>query len=153
MKTQIRIILLSSIILPLLFSSCISDEITVGDPQDLRIEELSMNGIKLIVFLPINNPNQISFNLLSADIDVYLNNRKLGKVNSLDRIKIPRVSHEIYPVFFEIEPSKAAQNIFTIIRDFQMGSPKLAFKGNIRVSKFLIFKNIDVDHEQVFYIN
>lgn len=134
----------------MLFTGCEVDEIQVGTPQDLRIEELSFDKIKLEVLVPINNPNNFSFKIQNVDIDLSLNGRKLGKIHKIDKVKIPKKSNDIYAVMFEIKTSEAIGNIMHIIRDLQRGRPTIHLKGHISAGKMFIKKKILVDHVQTF---
>lgn len=133
-----------------LFTACEIDDIEVGMPNDLKIEELNMKNIKLIIMVPITNTNSFSFNIRNADIDLFLNDRPMGKVKKIDRVRIPRKSQETYPILFEIETAKSVGNIMTVIRELQVGRPTVALNGHINVGKFLYSKKIDVDHVQTF---
>ncbi len=132
--------------------SCSFNEIVVGPPRDFQIKELNPGNIKLVLFLPIENTNNLSFNVISSDINVYLNNRKLGEVNQIEKFRIAKNSHDVYPVLFEIETSDALGSMISVIRDFQSTSPRIGLKGNIRAGRLMIVKNIEVNHEQIFYV-
>lgn len=145
-----QIIIVLMITLSMFLLACEVDDVEVGVPTDLKIEELNMKNIKLIVMVPIANPNSFSFNIRNADIDLFLNDRPMGKVSKIDRVRIPRKSNDIYPVLFEIETAKTVGNIMTVIRDLQVGRPRVALKGHISVGKLFISKKIDVNHQQTF---
>jgi LEA14-like dessication related protein len=129
-------------------NSCSYQDINIGNPTDLKVEELNMKNIKLIIMVPIDNPNNFAFKIKSVNIDLFINGRKVGKINKIDKVRIPKNSKEIYPVPFEIETSDGLMNILAIFNDLQKGRPKIALKGNVKVGKVLINKKIKVNHEQ-----
>ncbi len=140
------------ILIMIISASCNFNEIVVGTPKDFQIKELNPGKIKMVIFLPIENTNNLSFNVINSDIDVYLNSRKLGEVNQIEKFRIAKKSNDVYPVVFEIETADALASMIAVIRDLQSGSPKIGLKGRIRAGRFLIIKNIDLDHEQTFFV-
>lgn len=140
------------IIVSVFLTGCEIEEIRVLPPSDLKVEELSMQKISLTIMLPIKNPNNFSFRVRASSMDVYVNDRRLGKLDNITRLRIPRNSEDTYPVNFELKTSDAIGNILPLIRDLQTGRPRLAIRGNIRFAKFPIYKTVKVNHEQVFDI-
>ncbi len=149
-KKTILISIIAISVAFLLFASCEVEDIEVGTPQELKIDELNTKNIKLIIMLPINNPNNFGFRIRNVDIDIFLSGQKIGKINKIDRVNIPKNSNDIYPIVFEIETSGILVNMMTIIRELQLGRPNIGLKGNIKAGRLFITNNIKVEHEQIF---
>jgi LEA14-like dessication related protein len=135
---------------PILFFSCSIQEISIGNPEGVEVEELSMKSVKLKVMVPIENPNDFSFKIKNVNLDLVINDRNVGKIKKMDKVTIPANSKEIYPVSFELTTADALTNILFLIGELQKRNPELAITGTITVSKFGIPKRIKVEHEQNF---
>jgi LEA14-like dessication related protein len=135
---------------PILFFSCSIQEISIGNPEGVEVEELSMKSVKLKVMVPIENPNDFSFKIKNVNLDLVINDRNVGKVKKMDKVKIPANSKEVYPVSFELTTADALTNILFLIGELQKRNPELAITGTVTVSKFGIPKRIKVEHEQNF---
>ena len=116
--------------------SCSVQNIDIGNPTGVEPEELSMKAVRLKIFIPIDNPNTFSFNIKKVDLDLFVNGRNVGKVNKMEKIKIPAKSKDTYPVTFEIKPKDALTNVLFLIGEIQKRNPELEVKGIVTVSKF-----------------
>lgn len=130
------------------FMSCSIQQIDIGNPENIEIEELSMRGIKLKLMVPIENPNNFSFKIKNVNLDLLVNDRNVGKVKKMDKVLIPANSKDVYPVSFELEPKDALTNILFLVGELQSRSPDLEVKGTVTVAKFGVPKRIKVDHKQ-----
>lgn len=128
--------------------SCSVQNIDIGNPTGVEPEELSMKAVRLKIFIPIDNPNTFSFNIKKVDLDLFVNGRNVGKVNKMEKIKIPAKSKDTYPVTFEIKPKDALTNVLFLIGEIQKRNPELEVKGIVTVSKFGLPKRIKVNHKQ-----
>lgn len=135
-------------VISIVLFSCSVQNINIGNPSGVEPEELSMKAVRLKIHIPIENPNSFSFNIKKVDLDLFVNGRNVGKVNKLDKIKIPAKSKETYPVSFEITPKDALTNVLFLVAEMQKRNPELEVKGTVTVSKFGIPKRIKVNHKQ-----
>jgi LEA14-like dessication related protein len=125
--------------------------ITVGYPKNYEVQQLSLSSIKLKIFLPIENPNNFSITIKDADLDLFVNNFKAGKINNVERLKINANSSYAYPIIFEISTKETLSNLLTLYKAFSGGTPELRFKGNIKASSFGLTKKIKVNHVEKIY--
>ena len=72
----------------ILLSSCAFNKLNIGQPENLEVEELSMQAVRLKVYIPIENPNNISFNVKNLNLDLILNGKNVGKVKNLAKVTI-----------------------------------------------------------------
>lgn len=133
-----------------LFFSCSIQQINVGKPEKIEIEELSMKAVKLKIMVPIENPNNFSFKLKNANLDLIVNKKNVGGVKKVEKLKIPANSNQSYPVSFELSTSDAFTTILFLMNELKSRSPELEVTGHITVSAFGIPKRIKVEHEQKF---
>ncbi len=148
MKKTINLLLL--IFLTSFFFSCKVQQLNIGNPEGIEIEELSMKSVRLKIMVPIENPNNFSFKVKNVNLDLLVNDRNVGKVKKLEAVKISAKSKEVYPVSFELSTKDALTNILFLIGEFQKRAPELDVTGSITVSKLGIPYKIKVEHEQNF---
>lgn len=145
-----KINVLLIIFLPALFISCSIQQLNIGNPEGLEIEELSMKSVRLKIMVPIENPNNFSFKVKNVNLDLLVNDKNVGKVKKLEKVKIKAKSKETYPVSFELAPQDALTNILFLVGELQKRSPELKITGSLTVSKLGIPYKIKVEHEQNF---
>ncbi|MDD2633902.1 MAG: LEA type 2 family protein [Bacteroidales bacterium] len=145
MKKYLSIIVLT---LFLGLASCSVQNVVISNPSGVEAEELNLKAIKLKVFIPIENPNNFSFKIKNANLDLLVNGRDVGKIKKLDKVKIPANSKDIYPVSFEISPKEALTNVLYLVGELKGRKPGLEIKGTVTVAKFGVFKRIKVNHKQ-----
>jgi LEA14-like dessication related protein len=136
----------------LFFTSCQIQDLVIGNPNSLKINELNKNNIGLTLDLPVENPNNFSFIVRGVDMDLYINNVKLGTIKKLDRVRIKAKSRESYPINFDVKPSDLLGGAWSVLRDLSGGSVELKLDGDVKVSKFLVAKRIKLDEKQVVEI-
>lgn len=132
------------------FTSCSVQKPSVGIPQGVEIEKLSVSGIRLKLLLPIENPNNMSFNIKSMDLSLFVNGKNVGKISKMKKIKIAANSRQSYPVSFELSSSEAMSKVLFLISEFQGSTPLLELKGSLKVSKLGISKRIPIEHNYKF---
>ncbi len=132
------------------FFSCSIQQLNIGNPEGIEVEELSMKAVKLKIMVPIENPNNFSFTLKGVNLDLIVNDKNVGKVQKMDKLRIPANSKQTYPVTFELTTKDALSNILYLVGELQKRKPKLEIIGTITVSKLGIPKRIKVENEQNF---
>jgi len=130
------------------FSACKYQEVIVGKPSGLHVEKMDMNSIDLLIDMPVNNPNNFSFSLRKLSLDIYIGDIKLGNVSKVERVKIAARSNEIYPITLTVVPAELLGNSFKIVSALSKRNVELGVKGKIKLSKFIIAKNIKVDLQE-----
>ena len=136
MKNLLKVLLLFSV----LFSACTFTE----KPEFLRIENLKANKVSLTninitsdaVFF---NPNDIGYEVVESNIDVFINDKLIGKAKQIETINIDRKGNFSLPLEINYSPQeilKDSKDLFSSIL-FNVLTQKidLTFKGNIKLQK------------------
>ena len=139
-------LILTAILMIYVLNSCNVDNVVVEQPQKIEVESFSLQNVKLKILLPVENPNNFSFNIKSVDFNVKLNGEKLGKIDKIDKIKIPAKSKNVYPIMIDISVKDAVLAGAKLLNLTK--SPKIEIHGTVTVSKLGIQKRIAVKHEQ-----
>ncbi len=145
---KIRTIFLLIIAATISFSSCTLQEISVGKPQDVKVDNISLNGIKISGKIPVNNPNNLGFNINKAKLDIYLNGISIGSLNKHERIHIKPNSNDAYTINYEASFKEIVKDPLALKSAILQGSPTLKLSGYVKASKFIISKKIKVEHQE-----
>ncbi len=119
----------------------------IGNPTDYQVEKLDLKEIKIKIWLPIENPNNIKFNVKNVDLDIYVNGLKLGKITSMEKVHIPKKSDKTYAIKLDVKMKDLGMSALTALKQLRSKHVMLAVEGDVTVSKFIIVKKVEVDVE------
>jgi len=108
---------------------------------------LDLKEIKIKIWLPIENPNNIKFNVKNVDLDIYVNGLKLGKITSMEKVHIPKKSDKTYAIKLDVKMKDLGMSALTALKQLRSKHVMLAVEGDVTVSKFIIVKKVEVDVE------
>jgi LEA14-like dessication related protein len=152
LRIKKNILFFIAIILITFMQSCKMQDLVLGNPEGLKVDELSRKNIGLTIDLPVENPNNFGFTVRGVDMDLYINDVKMGNIKKVDRVKVKSKSNEIYPISFNIIPSELLGGAWGILRDLSGRNVELRLDGSVKVSKFILAKKIKLDEKQVVEI-
>ncbi|MFP4663398.1 MAG: LEA type 2 family protein [Bacteroidales bacterium] len=131
----------------LLFFSCNIQAPIIGEPSDYQVEKLNLEEIKIKIWLPIENPNNLNFTVSNVDLDIYVNGLKLGKVTKLEKVHIPKNSKGTHAIRLEVKMKDLGVSAITALSQLRSKQIILKIDGAVTVSKFVIVKKIKVEVE------
>jgi LEA14-like dessication related protein len=119
-------------------------------PQFRSIEKITYKGItddglKLDAKINIYNPNSKNIKVHKADLDVYIDNSRIGKITIDQMVTLnPRTES---PCIFSvlIEPSSKNKMSFQIINKIIRRDISISFKGTVQVQTGILKKTVLVD--------
>ena len=138
MKNTFFSIILISIIS---FSSCKVQEVEVGDFRSFKLGEMNSKSVEINTQIPLKNPNKFKFKITKAKLDIKLNNKQIGSVNKIDKIKIPAKSNEVYSMKIKVDFSENLD--LTSLMFMKKGN--VSIKGYVKARKFIFSRKFDVD--------
>ncbi|MEA1872832.1 MAG: LEA type 2 family protein [Bacteroidota bacterium] len=130
------------------FTACKIQAPIIGEPTSYELEKLDFKEIKLKIWLPIENPNNIKFNISNVDMDIYVNGLKLGKVTKLEKVHIPKNSKDIYAIKLDVKLKNLGISAISAMRELKSRRVTIRLDGSVTVSKFVIVKKIKVETEE-----
>ncbi len=130
------------------FSACKIQAPIIGEPTSYELEKLDLKEIKLKIWLPIENPNNIKFNISDVDMDIYVNGLKLGKVTKLEKVHIPKRSKDIYAIKLNVAMKDLGISAISAMRELKRRKVNIKLDGSVTVSKFVIVKKIEIEAEE-----
>lgn len=147
MKTRISILLLAlSMILGM--SSCAIQEVSVGKPKDVKVNNISFSGISIGGKIPIENPNNFGFNVTGVKLNVSINDIPIGCLNKKEKIHIKPNSNNAYQINYDANFKDIVKDPVALKNALTKGSASVKLSGYVKVSKFIVSKKIKVEHQE-----
>lgn len=148
MKTRITILLLALSVAIIGMNSCAIQEVSVGTPKDVKVNNLSLSGISISGKIPVDNPNSFGFNIKGIKLDVSVNDIPIGCLNKRERIHINPKSNNAYQINYDASFKDIVKDPIALKNAFTKGSTTLKLSGYVKVSKFIVSKKIKVEHQE-----
>lgn len=131
--------------LAVVLSSCsVYREVEVHQVQEVRFKELSADGLDLLVYLEVENPNWYTVRLTESDIQLFLEGQPLGTVSLREPMILPRKSRSVQPMSIHASTGSLDRllgRLFSLI--FQQ-TFEVTGKGYVRGKAFLVMRKVDV---------
>ena len=114
--------------------------------EDIRIGRDGLEGMCTVVF---NNPNAFAIQAKGADVDVYVNESRVGRVSLPQAQTIAQGQGGELQLAFETEPGALLQIIEANLMNFLLGEEvKLRVKGTVKASAFGVGLSVPVEAEK-----
>ncbi len=120
------------------------EEIEVGEIEHFEFIGFGEKGIELELHVPVDNPNAFRVRLVDADIDVFLNNRQLGKITEMGDVVIQGRSSAVYPLNVNIDIEDFSGGRVAIMRFLFERSATVTVEGKIKFRAFLVPRTLEV---------
>ena len=140
MNKQLIIILL--IVATISSCSTPKDLVYVGT-QNFGMKHAGLKSTVLSMDVELYNPNRDKMKLKKADLDVYVNGNKLGKVNIAGKLRVPREDTFALPVMLNVDLANALPNMLQLAFKSEVD---VALKGNVKAGRHGIYINIPVNY-------
>jgi LEA14-like dessication related protein len=133
-----------------LFASCSYEDVEVTNFSNYSIKKANSEGFDLHLDLTINNPNRYKMTMKWAKMDVYLNNKYIGKTAIEEPLTLAKKSENQYPVVLHTTYDEAFKgNVLNLIASAIFGSGiKLKVEGEMKGSVFLFSKKYPIEHTE-----
>ncbi len=134
----------------ILTSSCKIKEVEISKLSNFRLVNIGENKANIEFTVPVKNQNSFGFTISDINLDITLNNNKIGKVKRVNKIKIPAKSNQSYIVTMEIEIDKTVSSIPSLVASLMVNRIGIKTKGYVKVKKFIFSKKFSIDqHETI----
>jgi LEA14-like dessication related protein len=145
-------------IVPVLFfvlltlTSCIKP-LSLGKIEEVQIDKISGENLKIVVYVPIGNPNYFKINLTEMNLDVSINGKLLGSVKNVSHFTIKANSNDSYKVPLNIKLENMLTSALTLFSAYSEKQVKIRLKGQIVAGSWFASKTFDIDEENVVDLN
>jgi LEA14-like dessication related protein len=145
-RTHVRIALLIAPLLLMLSSCKFYKEVEVKEVQNIVVTDFTQELVQAEVTLLINNPNWYAVTLTQSDIDVFVNQRDMGKVNLVEKIKLPSKTTTTYTITLQGEYEAVSNDFLGNLLGLLI-APEAEFKakGFVKGRALLIGREVPVD--------
>lgn len=145
-RTDFRIALLIAPLLLMLSSCKFYKEVEVKEVQNIVVTDFTQELVQAEVTLLINNPNWYAVTLTQSDIDVFVNQRDMGKVNLVEKIKLPSKTTTTYTITLQGEYEAVSNDFLGNLLGLLI-APEAEFKakGFVKGRALLIGREVPVD--------
>ena len=131
-------------------TSCMKyEEVEMVRVTDMGIKNITTKGVNFQVSMQIKNPNNYNIGIVGSDLDLYVKDKKAGKVTLKDKVTLEKKSNTIHHFVFETD-YKDLINDPTAIIGSVLGGGKLVVhvKGHIKAKAKGIGKKFPVDFKE-----
>jgi len=137
------------------FTSCLQyKDLDVKDVKDYKIEKVSTKKVVIKVDIDIVNSNNYRVVIKSADIDLFLSGKKIGKSVLDEKVIIPKNSTTTHTFYINTTLTKAATGLFTgalsLITD---NGAEIRAKGYIKGRALGVSRKIPVNFKKEIGLN
>lgn len=132
----------------LLMASCSSyDEVELKDISNVEVLRMDGKQVALRVDALVNNPNGFKIHVEDPDVDLYLNDRFVGKGLLDSALVLDRKSTKIYPVYLHADLQGGAV-LFMLLGGALSGELKLGAKGTVAGRSGMLKKRFPFELEE-----
>lgn len=130
----------------------------IKDPEfvkmkDWKIENVSNGYIKVTSKAQFYNPNKVGVMLTNTYADVYLDSQKIGNINQVNTIKVPRESSFDIPLEVTVRTDDKFNLIFKNAYKFLANKNTIVYyKGFIQIKKMGVPIKVEMSDKYIFNI-
>lgn len=138
------------LILFLGFISCSEVEsLELKKVDGFAVNNLTAQGASLELDLSVYNPNGFKIKVLDYDLDVFINNVRIGKAKLDKRLVMPRKSTTTQHVKVDVKFKNMLFGALPILGSLKKGKQaKVRLSGNVKGGAFLYRKTMQIDFEK-----
>lgn len=129
----------------LILTSCAKlEDLEYVDFQNIKMISLGLQESTVGLDIRFYNPNRQQIQMKDGAVDVFINNKFLGKSRLDSLIKIPKRDTFAIPIVIVVETLTAGTSLLNSLSDT---SVLVRFEGNAKVGKGGIFVNYPIKYE------
>lgn len=141
--------ILSLLLCFIILCSCSSPkELIYSDVKNFRVMEISMNP-KVGLDVEFYNPNKSGMTLKDADIDLFINDKFVGKATLDDKYDVPALDTFLLPVVLKADLKNILPNALSLALNKEV---KVGLKGSVKAGRG-VFINIPINYEGMQTLN
>ena len=113
--------------------------------ENFKMQQLDNNKAAVSMDIRLYNPNHYKLKLKDADIDVFINGNKLGKVQVHDKVEVPREDTCVLPVILNVDIQQLLPNAVQLL--LSNGMADILLKGTVKAGRHGIYVPIPINYE------
>lgn len=133
--------------------SCFYKEVEIVKLENAFVKKFSSRGIEAEVFLKVKNPNNYDISIVNSDLDIFINEKSVGKAKIADKVIFPKKSEKVHRLLIESDFVQTGGGLLTTLASVLLNqSVSLGIKGDVTAKAMMMQKKVKVDiRENVGY--
>lgn len=124
------------------------EEVQFRGVQDVSVVERTDDVVKLKIDVKVDNPNKFNIKVKKSTMDIYINDKYVGKTHLDDKLVIKKNSEEVYGVVLRANPKDILKAAMGSLGGLLKGSVAVRLTGDVKGSVYGISKKVAVDVEE-----
>lgn len=142
--------LIGSLVLASVLASCSAyKEVELTDITNVEVLNLDASSVALRVDARINNPNGFSIAVEEPDVDLFLNDRFIGKGVLDSALVLERKAASVYPVYLHADLEGGPLLVLLLTGAFNGDPVKLSAKGTVAGRSGVLKKRFPFEVEEM----
>ncbi|MCB9189570.1 MAG: LEA type 2 family protein [Flavobacteriales bacterium] len=143
----VRVLLLVGLMFS--FQGCFDyEDVDFKGVQGVSVVERTDEVVKLQIDVKVDNPNNFKIKVKKSTLDIYINEKYIGKTSLDSKIVINKNSEEVYPIVLNADPKDLIKAAMGSLGGLLKGSVKVRLKGDVKGSVYGVTRKVPVDFEE-----
>lgn len=121
--------------------------------KDLKVGKITMSEIEVTGVAVMYNPNNVSLNVDNIDLDVFVDEKQVGKIQQTNLTEVPAKSEFNLPLSIKFPPSKIANSLLDAASILTKSEYKVKYKGKVTVKVLGIGIDVPLEKEEIVVLN
>ncbi len=149
MKIRSISILLFFSFLAISFTSCMqTEDIKLQKVENLIIESIENDTMKMKISLLISNPNKLRFRVNEINLGVFAGDVELGRIEDIEAFDLLPDSIQSCTIPVNVSLKNLENNAKQVTKALLKKGGKMKLKGYIEARSFIFSKKIEIDKEK-----
>jgi LEA14-like dessication related protein len=121
------------------------EEVEFRGVQNVSVVERTDNVVKLQIDVRVDNPNKFNIKVKKSTLDIYINDKYVGKTHLDEKIVLKKKTDDVYGVVLRANPKDILKAAMGSLGGLLKGSVTVQLKGDVKGSVYGISKKVEVD--------
>lgn len=152
LQTKKIIIVLTSTIITALIALLIihisSNPVKIGEISNIKINSFKGTKLNIEILIPIENKSYLNYEIKNINLEVSVNNEKLGKITKTQDIIITARTNKIQTINAEITLCNVFSGLLSIMKQLKDSDVNITIDGDITVKSLFMSKKIVIQREK-----
>lgn len=129
-----------------LLTGCITlKEVNVGKIEGVKIHDISKDGVKLELIVPIENKNNFKIKIKNVKLALDVNKVSMGEIKKIKKVVIPANSKETHSIYVEAKIENLMAGTMSLASGLLKNKANIKVSGYIKAKAFFISKKIEIE--------
>lgn len=131
------------------FQGCFDyEDIEFKGVQNVSVLERTDKVVKLQLDVKVDNPNKFNIKVKKSTMDIYINDKYVGKTTLDDKIVLKKKTEDVYAVVLNADPKDLLKAAMGSLGGLLKGTVTVRLEGDVKGSVYGISKKVPVEVEE-----